>query len=107
MVTGAGRSKKTAASAAAPASAATEAPEASAVARATVRTALATLSPRQRACIVLRELVGQSVREISQVLGLQPVTVRWHLLAARRQLVRWRERHARVKLPDGGKRNAG
>jgi len=87
--------------------AATEDPEAPAVARATIRSALATLPPRRRACIVLRELEGLSVREVSQVLGLQAVTVRWHLSAARQQLAQWRDRHARVKLPDGGKRNAG
>ena len=82
-------------------------PEAPSVARATVRSALATLPPRRRACIVLRELEGLSVQEVSQVLGLQAVTVRWHLSAARRQLSRWRERHDRVRLPDGGKREAG
>jgi len=86
---------------------ATEDPEAPSVARATVRVALATLPPRRRACIVLRELEGMSVQEVSQLLGLQAVTVRWHLAAARRQLARWRDRHAKVKLPDGGKRNAG
>ncbi len=87
--------------------AATPDPEAPSVARVTVRAALATLPPRRRACIVLRELEGLSVQEVSQVLGLQAVTVRWHLSAARRQLARWRERHAVLKLPDGGKRNAG
>ncbi len=87
--------------------AATEDPEAPSVARATVRAALATLPPKRRACIVLRELEGLSVQEVSQVLGLQAVTVRWHLSAARRQLARWRDRHATLKLRDGGKRNAG
>ncbi len=84
---------------------ATEDPEAPSVARATVRAALATLPPQRRACIVLRELEGLSVQEVSQVLGLQAVTVRWHLSAARRQLARWRERHAGVRSLDGGQRN--
>ena len=87
--------------------AATEDPEAPAVARATIQVALATLPPRRRACIVLHELEGLSVREVSRVLGLQAVTVRWHLSAARQQLVRWRNGQARAKLPDGGRRNAG
>jgi len=69
-------------------------PEGPAVARATVATALATLPPRRRACLVLRELEGLSVREIAEMLGLQQVTVRWHLSASRRQLARWREMHA-------------
>ena len=83
----------------------TEDPEGPSIARATVRAALATLPPRRRVCIVLRELEGLSIREVSQVLGLQAVTVRWHLSAARRQLARWRERHATVRSLDGGKRN--
>ncbi len=69
--------------------------ESATVARATVRAALATLPPRRRACVVLRELEELSVREVSEVLGLQQVTVRWHLAAARRQLARWSELHAR------------
>ena len=62
--------------------------EAAAVARATVSAALARLSPRRRAVIVLHELEGQPVREVARLLGVAEVTVRWHLLAARRELAR-------------------
>jgi RNA polymerase sigma-70 factor (ECF subfamily) len=75
------------------------------VARATVRAALATLSARRRACVVLHHLEDLSVREVSELLGLQPVTVRWHLSAARRQLARWRERQRQRFAPGGGERH--
>jgi RNA polymerase sigma-70 factor (ECF subfamily) len=65
-----------------------DAAEAAAVARATVHAALARLSPRRRAVIVLHELEGQAVREVARLLGVAAVTVRWHLLAARRELAR-------------------
>lgn len=61
-------------------------PEEAAVARATVTAALARLSPRRRAVVVLHELEGAAVREVARLLGVAEVTVRWHLLAARRDL---------------------
>jgi RNA polymerase sigma-70 factor (ECF subfamily) len=61
-------------------------PEAAAVARTAVRAALGRLSPRRRAVIVLHELEGTPVREIARLLAVSEVTVRWHLLAARREL---------------------
>ena len=61
-------------------------PESAAVARATVRSALARLSPRRRAAIVLHEIEGMPAREVARLLGIAEVTVRWHLLAARREL---------------------
>ncbi|MEA2602446.1 MAG: hypothetical protein QOF89_3438 [Acidobacteriota bacterium] len=61
-------------------------PEDAAVARATVQAALARLSPRRRAVVVLHELEGVAVREVARLLGVAEVTVRWHLLAARRDL---------------------
>jgi RNA polymerase sigma-70 factor, ECF subfamily len=61
-------------------------PEQSAVARATVRQALAQLSPRRRAVVVMHELEEKSVEEIARLLGIARVTVRWHLAAARRHL---------------------
>ena len=61
-------------------------PEEAAVARATVQAALARLSPRRRAVVVLHELEGVPVREVARLLGVAEVTVRWHLLAARRDL---------------------
>jgi RNA polymerase sigma-70 factor (ECF subfamily) len=64
----------------------TEHPEPAAVIRATVRAALEKLPPRRRAAIVLHELDGLPVREVARLLGIGEVTVRWHLLAARREL---------------------
>jgi RNA polymerase sigma factor (sigma-70 family) len=65
----------------------TEHPEDAAVIRSTVRTALERLAPRRRAAMVLHELEGVPVREVARLLGIAEVTVRWHLLAARRELV--------------------
>lgn len=70
--------------------------ESRAVAQATVRAALAQLSPRQRAVVVLHEIEGQPVRAIARLLRVAEVTVRWHLMAARRQLA------ARLVAPPRG-----
>lgn len=48
--------------------------------------ALARLSPRQRACIILRYHAGYRPGEIASILALKPATVRVHLLQARRRL---------------------
>ncbi len=61
-------------------------PESSAVARATVRAALARLKPRRRAVLVLRELEGVPSARIARLLGLRPATVRWHLSVGRKEL---------------------
>ena len=61
-------------------------PEDAAVARATIEVALAELPPRRRAVIVLHELEGRSTEQISELLGVSRVTVRWHLAAGRRDL---------------------
>lgn len=63
-------------------------PESQAVARASVQAALARLSPRRRAVIILRELEELSVAEVARLLGMRPGTVRWHHSAARKQLAR-------------------
>ena len=63
-------------------------PEEAEVARATVKAALTRLSPRRRAVIALHELEGVPVRGIARLLGITEVTVRWHLVAARRELAR-------------------
>lgn len=55
-------------------------------AAATVRAALMTLPPRQRAVVVLHHLDGEPVAAIASTLGLARVTVRWHLAAARKRL---------------------
>ena len=56
------------------------------VARASVRAALGRLSPRRRAVIALHEIEGAPVREVARLLGISEVTVRWHLLSARKEL---------------------
>jgi RNA polymerase sigma-70 factor, ECF subfamily len=66
----------------------TEHPEEAAVIRTAVRSALGRLAPRRRAVIVLHELDGLPVREVARLLGIGEVTVRWHLMAARRELAR-------------------
>lgn len=48
--------------------------------------ALARLSPRQRACVILRYHAGYRTAEIASILGLRPATVRVHLLQARRRI---------------------
>ena len=63
-------------------------PESSAVARATVRAALARLKPRRRAVVVLHELEGAAPAQIASLLGLRPATVRWHLSVGRKELAR-------------------
>ena len=56
------------------------------IARATVRAALGTLDARRRAVIVLHELEERPIKEVARLLGIAPVTARWHLSKARRQL---------------------
>ena len=48
--------------------------------------AVEALPPRQRAAIVLHEVEGHAVAHVAALLGVSPITVRWHLLAARRRL---------------------
>ena len=60
--------------------------EAALIARATIRAALAELPPRRRAAIVMYELEGAAIPAIAQLLGIHPVTVRWHLSVGRREL---------------------
>jgi len=71
-------------------------PEPAAVARAAVQAALARLSPRRRAVIVLHELEEVPVERVAHLLGIAQVTVRWHLAAARKELA--------TLLLDGGAR---
>jgi RNA polymerase sigma-70 factor (ECF subfamily) len=63
-------------------------PESSAVARATVRAALARLKPRRRAVLVLCELEGIPPAQVARLLGLRSATVRWHLSVGRKELSR-------------------
>ncbi|MEV6006160.1 SigE family RNA polymerase sigma factor [Streptomyces sp. NPDC051976] len=51
-----------------------------------VRSALAVLSPRQRACAVLRHYEDHTVPEIAALLGCRPGTVKRHLSEAHQRL---------------------
>lgn len=62
-------------------------PEGSAVARASVAAALARLPARRRAVVILAELEGREAGQIARLLGITQVTVRWHLAAARKQML--------------------
>jgi RNA polymerase sigma-70 factor, ECF subfamily len=66
--------------------AATTSPESGLLARAMVRQALDALSPRRRAILVLYELEGTAIPAIARMLGVTPVTVRWHLSMGRREM---------------------
>jgi len=59
-----------------------------AIAKLTVWRALDALSPRRRAVIVMHELEGLAIRAIASQLGISAITVRWHLSAGRRDLIR-------------------
>jgi RNA polymerase sigma-70 factor (ECF subfamily) len=49
-------------------------------------TALANLSPRQRAIVQLFEVEGYGTSEVAEMLDMSPATVRWHLHEARGRL---------------------
>lgn len=48
--------------------------------------ALKTLSPRQRAAIVLHDYIEYSVREVASIVGSTPAAIRVHLSTGRRRL---------------------
>jgi RNA polymerase sigma factor (sigma-70 family) len=60
--------------------------EAALIAKTTVWRALEQLPPRRRAIIVMYELEGTSIPAIAKMLGMNAVTVRWHLSRGRREL---------------------
>jgi RNA polymerase sigma-70 factor (ECF subfamily) len=60
--------------------------ESAVVARAPVQAALARLAPRRRAILVLYELEDVAIPRIAHMLGVSPVTVRWHLVMGRKEL---------------------
>lgn len=64
----------------------TRSPEDAVSARDAVRSALAQLPARRRAVVVLRELEDRDTADIANLLGMRPVTVRWHLSQGRQQL---------------------
>jgi RNA polymerase sigma-70 factor (ECF subfamily) len=63
-------------------------PETALIAKAAVWQALDLLPPRRRAIIVMHELEAMPVSAIAFLLGISPITVRWHLSAGRRELAR-------------------
>jgi RNA polymerase sigma-70 factor, ECF subfamily len=54
--------------------------------------ALATLTERERAAIVLRDLEGLSTEEVARILGTRPATVRSQICSARSKIKAFRER---------------
>jgi RNA polymerase sigma factor (sigma-70 family) len=63
-------------------------PEPPLIAHSMVRQALETLSPRRRAILVLYELEGATIPAIAKLVGVAPVTVRWHLSIGRREMAK-------------------
>lgn len=63
-------------------------PESAVMARTMVWRALDRLPPRRRAVIVMYELEGTGIPAIAKLLGVTPVTVRWHLSRGRKELAR-------------------
>ncbi len=63
-------------------------PEPHFIARSMVRQALDVLSPRRRAILVLYELEGATIPAIAKLVGVTPVTVRWHLSIGRREMAK-------------------
>lgn len=61
-------------------------PEAALIARSIVWRALDALPPRRRAMLVMYELEGATIPAIARLLGVTPVTVRWHLARGRREM---------------------
>jgi RNA polymerase sigma-70 factor (ECF subfamily) len=63
-------------------------PEDVLIVRADVWRALDRLAPRRRAVVVMHELEGLSIPSIASLLGINAITVRWHLSRGRRELAR-------------------
>jgi RNA polymerase sigma-70 factor (ECF subfamily) len=63
-------------------------PESGILAHTMVWQALDVLQPRRRAILVLYEIEGTAIPKIANLLGITPVTVRWHLMMGRREMAR-------------------
>jgi RNA polymerase sigma-70 factor, ECF subfamily len=63
-------------------------PEPHFIAKSLVRRGLEALPPRRRAILVLYELEGAPIPQIARLLGVAPVTVRWHLSMGRREMAK-------------------
>ena len=68
-------------------------PEAALIAKAAVWQALDVLPPRRRAIVVMYELEGVAIPVIASLLGISPITVRWHLSMGRHDLNRALKTH--------------
>ena len=66
--------------------------------RALVMEALNTLSKKERAALVLRDLEGLTTEEVARVLGSSPVTVRSQVASARAKIKLYRDRVLKQKL---------
>ncbi len=62
-----------------------------------IRSALQSLSPKERAALVLRDLEGFSTEEVAHALGSRPVTVRSQVSSARAKIKTYCDRLARKK----------
>ena len=61
-------------------------PQPSLLAKSAVEHALASVPPRRRAILILYEIEGATIPAIASLVGVTPVTVRWHLSIGRREL---------------------
>jgi RNA polymerase sigma factor (sigma-70 family) len=69
-------------------------PEPHMIAKSLVRHALDALPPRRRAILILYELEGATIPAIARLVGVTPVTVRWHLSMGRREMAKALGRHS-------------
>jgi RNA polymerase sigma factor (sigma-70 family) len=63
-------------------------PEPHLIAQSLVRQALQALPPRRRAILLMYEVEGTTIPAIAKLLGVTPVTVRWHLSIGRREMAK-------------------
>jgi RNA polymerase sigma-70 factor (ECF subfamily) len=63
-------------------------PEPGILAHTMVWRALGRIAPRRRAILILYELEGAGIPAIASLLGISPVTVRWHLMMGRREMAK-------------------
>jgi len=70
-------------------------PESHLIAHSLVRQALEMLPPRRRVILMMYELEGTPIPTIAKLLGINAVTVRWHLSIGRREMARLVERTER------------
>ena len=69
-------------------------PEPHLIAKSLVHHALDRLPPRRKAILILYELEGATIPAIAKLVGVAPVTVRWHLSMGRREMAKALGRHS-------------